>query len=166
MGQIDLQPIGQHSRTFRLGVCHDIAVCSWRGQPTLPAVNMLFLLLGKLRDEQPMRRSYVHLIPEGLGLPDGPTRSRMVAIMKEFEQEMACVGLVVAGSGFWASAMRNAILGLRVLAPRSFDFGVHGSIEELVAWLPESHRKRTGNAVSASALTQLIQQAQHWTTPA
>lgn len=56
-------------------------------------------------------------------------------MMTERSSELACVAVVVGGTGFWASAMRNAVIGLRVFASRGFELRLHGSADEVVAWL-------------------------------
>jgi hypothetical protein len=157
-----LSIVGEHAGVFRLGSWQDVCVCTWSGQPTVAVVATLFELLGKLREQRAVRRSYAHLIPDGLGLPDGPTRSAMIKIMREFETQLACVGMVIGGTGFWASAMRNAAIGLRVLAPRSFDYSMFATEAELLDWLPDAHQKQTGVVLSRAELASVLAEARRW----
>jgi hypothetical protein len=82
------------------------------------------------------------------------------ACAAERGNELACVAVVVGGTGFWASAMRNAVIGLRVFASRKFELRLHGTVDEVVTWLPSAHQQQTQVELPASALREWLKQAQ------
>lgn len=129
----------------------NIAIATWTGQATGEAAEVVVSSMDR-PEVQGRRQSYVHVIHNKLPLPDAAARHVFMTSMKGRSSELACVAIVVLGTGFWASAMRNAVIGMRVFAPRAFEFRVFGSCEEVVAWLPAMHELKTGVAISPIAL--------------
>jgi hypothetical protein len=103
------------------------------------------------------RRSNIHVIGEGVGLPTPAARDGFVELMKEHADRLACVAIVVGGTGFLASAMRSLMTGMRLLAPRSFNYRLHGSIEEVAKWLPTEHLAKPGEEIDGRRLGQVLE---------
>jgi hypothetical protein len=82
--------------------------------------------------------------------------------MKQNAEQVACIAVVAGGTGFWASAFRSFVTGLRWLAPRSFEIRLHGTIEEVARWLPAEHLKLTGVKLDPMRLQRLLAE---WTDP-
>jgi hypothetical protein len=156
--RVALELIGEYPGVVAISAWKNLAICSWTGGAVGPSVDVVVRAMDKIRPPD-QRCSWVHLIRSGLPLPDSAARSSFIRAMKERQSELACVAIVVGGTGFWASAMRNAIIGLRVLAPRSFEFRLHGAHEEVAAWLPEAHKRQTGVDISAETLLRLLAEA-------
>lgn len=142
----------------------NLAIVVWTAQANGPAAELVNQTMNR-PDTRGSRQSYVHVIHNKLPLPDGAARRSFMNLMRDRGRELACVGVVVLGGGFWASAMRNAVIGMRVLAPSNFDFNVFGSCEEVVDWLPAAHERQTGVAVPASALSQWLNTAREALPP-
>ena len=49
-----------------------------------------------------------------------------------------------------------------MLVPRSFEYRLHGAVEEVVAWLPSVHHARTGVSVPPSELAHVLHNAESW----
>ncbi|MET0342218.1 MAG: hypothetical protein ABW252_14535 [Polyangiales bacterium] len=79
-----------------------------------------------------------------------------------YEPFIACVGVVLLGSGFWASAMRNMVIGLWLLVRTPFEYRMHGRVEELFEWLPAAHETRTGVVITPTELSALRSEARRW----
>lgn len=116
----------------------------------------------QIRAQYPMGISSVHLIAEGAGLPAADAREGLVKLMNRHTDRLACVGIVVGGTGFWASAIRSFITGMRAVSSRAYELKLVGSIEELVVWLPTQHFKRSGIALDSGELTRALQTASEW----
>jgi hypothetical protein len=154
----ELELVAEYPGVLTIRAWKNIGLCTWSGAAVAPVVATLVEATEKLRS--PGRRvSFVHLIPDKLALPDAEARSAFIRLMKDYQSDLACIAIVVGGTGFWASAMRNAIIGLRVFAPRSFEFRLHGSVEEVVEWLPAAHRKLTDVEIPPATLERLLAQA-------
>ena len=162
MGQGELRVVGEFPGVFRLGIWNDVFLGAWFGGATGAAAEALVEIVERNRPEPGAKRSYIHLVPQGMGLPDAAARSGFQRLMKTHAEEMACVAIIIEGTGFWASAMRNVAIGLRVVAPRSFAYRMFGSAQELLEWFPEAHAQHTGKHWTASALSPLIAEAEGW----
>lgn len=143
----------------------NITIVVWHGKPTPASVDALTRISEKRRKANPHGVSVIHLVQGQWELPDSPTRDAFVRLMKDGDGQLAVVSVVIGGSGFWASAVRSLVTGLRVLARGSFDMGLHGEISEVVSWLPAKHTARTGIAVKADQLERVLTFAQSYVHP-
>lgn len=153
-----LERIAEYPGVVTISGWQNLRIVSWVAQATGPAVDEVALAMDRSR-EYP-QYSWVHLIRDGLGLPDADARAGFVRMMTERSNELACVAVVVGGTGFWASAMRNAVIGLRVFAPRKFELRLHGTTDEVVKWLPGAHQRTTKVELPANLLREWLKQAQ------
>ena len=92
-------------------------------------------------------------------MPTPEARAGFVQMMEQHSKELACVGTVLLGSGFWVSALQSVITGMRMISPRSFDHRINNSFEAVVSWLPKEHRKRTGVSVDPRELHAALDKA-------
>jgi hypothetical protein len=159
----ELHIMGGYPGAMRIGRWQNVVVCGWSGAPTGQPVNMLASIMVQLHANSSEVRSYVHIIPDQAGLPDAAARSVFRNIMIDYEPYIACVGVVVAGGGFWASAMRSVVSGLRLLLPTPFDYRLHTTTAELLTWFPAAHRKRTGVEITVPQLSALLREGESWT---
>jgi hypothetical protein len=95
-------------------------------------------------------------------LPAPDVRAHFVDALKKNAENLACVAVVVAGTGFWTSALRSFVTGLRWLAPRSFEFRMDSTVEDVAKWLPAEHATRTGVELDRRRLVQVIE---GWAAP-
>jgi hypothetical protein len=149
------------------GVCYagawaNVSLTHWVSRGTVSAVECVGRVGAELRAQYPMGTSAVHLIREGAGLPTSEVREGLVKLMNEKVERRGCVGIVVGGAGFWASAIRGLITGLRSASTREYPLKLAGSIDELVSWLPEPHFKRTTVALDRAELARALQAASQW----
>ncbi|HKU39347.1 MAG TPA: hypothetical protein VJR89_14395 [Polyangiales bacterium] len=128
-------------------------------RPTAPAVRELGTITGQLLNALggSTKVSYIHLIPFSLRLPDSEARAALQEITRDYGQHTACVGVVVSGSGFWASAVRGIVTGVQVIAPKSIDLRIHAQSSELLGWFPREHQLQTGVAIQGTELLRMIE---------
>ena len=153
-----LERVAEYPGVVTISGWQNLRIVSWVAQGIGPAVDVIHLSMDRSKDFP--QYSWVHLIRDKLPLPDAMAREGFVRMMRERSNELACVAVVVGGTGFWASAMRNAVIGLRVFAPGKFDLRLHGTIDEVVTWLPGAHERQTKIELPAQVLRELLLQAQ------
>jgi len=141
---------------FIFGSWKNVFVGVWESQATLPAVERMVRATNVLNDLHPDGRSTIHIVAHGAGLPTADVRAHFVGALKNNAGKLACVAVVVGGTGFWTSALRSFVTGLRWLAPRSFDFRMSTTIEDVAKWLPAEHGKRTGVDLDPRRLVQVL----------
>ena len=150
--------------TCCIGAWGNITLTYWEGRGTAPAVERLARLGAEIRAQYPNGTSAIHLIREGAGMPTSEGRDGLTRLMNTNVDRLACVGVMIGGGGFWSSAIRSMITGMRALSSRAYQLKLVGSIEELVAWLPEPHERRTGIAVDPAELRRALETALTWTS--
>jgi hypothetical protein len=143
----------------------NVTIIVWHATPEADAVERLRLISERRRKHYPMGVSAVHLVKGQFELPDGPTRDAFVRVVREGEGALAAVAVVISGSGFWASAVRSLLTGVRVVARGSFDMGLHTSLEECIKWLPAKHSARTGITLPLDRLERALRRADAFEQP-
>jgi hypothetical protein len=155
--------MGEVASVFRVGLLGQLTVTVWFGRPDKAAA----LVLSRISDDCIARMhgeqgSSVHLVNARVKLPDADARDVLAQIMKNSGNAVACAAVVVDGGGFWASALRSFITGLRVLAPGTVDLHAYASIQEVLAWLPAEHHKRTGKTLAVEQVERLLSLGKTW----
>jgi hypothetical protein len=142
---------------FLFGSWKNVVVAVWEAQGTMTAVEHL----GKVGDivsrAHPEGRSNIHFIATGAGLPEADVRAKFVELMKDKADQLACVAVIYGGTGFWASAFRSFVTGLKWVAPKSIGFHLLGTIEEAVNLVPPVHLKRTGVELDPKELRKVLE---------
>ena len=134
----------------------NITVIVWHAKPTVAAAQQLARVSQRRRAEFAHGISAVHLVQATFQMPDGPTRDEFVKLLRDGGGKLAVLCVIVGEGGFWASALRSLITGLRVLSRDSFDMAVHTDIAEAVEYLQPRHLAKTGVDVSAEQLTGVL----------
>ena len=142
---------------FSIATWRNVLIVRWESAADGSAVERLAKVSTALAAaELATRRSNIHIIADGAGLPTPAARAGFIGLMKQHAGRLACVAIVVGGTGFLASAMRSLMTGMRLLSPRSFNYRLHGSIDEVVKWLPNEHFVKTGVQLDSRRLAQVL----------
>jgi hypothetical protein len=153
------QLLDSEPKEFVFGSWNNVLIAVWKSQATAPRVERFKRAIELMNERTPGYRSNVHMIVEGAALPTAEARAVLVELMKRNREALACVVIVVDGRGFWSSALRSAMTGLRVLAPTSFDFHVAATVDNVVNWLPAVHEQRTGVKLDPAELGDVLRSA-------
>jgi hypothetical protein len=143
------------------GSWKNVFVSIWQLQGTILAIDRMLAAIAAM-PRLAEKRSDIYVIAEGARLPEARVRDHFVDVIKSSSQALAGVSVVVGGTGFWSSAIRSFVTGLHWLAPRSFDFRLHGSVEEVADWLPPVHERLSGVHLDPSRLRRVLDE---WTAP-
>lgn len=134
----------------------NLQIASWTKQGTVALVEHLAEHSRRFHRLHPEGVSVVHIISKGPALPDAATRERLKTLLEANAKTLACVAIVLDGRGFWASAVRSFLVGLRLVSPRTVNMQVFSTAEEVAAWLPDVHLQRTGVRIDGGDLLQAI----------
>jgi hypothetical protein len=137
----------------------NVAINAWASQPTAAAVQVLSELTERSVRECPGGIVSIHWLDEGVALPTADARVGLGALAKRYPKHVLCVGVLLAGSGFWASATRSALTGIMLLAPRSFALRFFGDVGELSAYIVREQAQRGAMAASPEHLVAAIDDA-------
>ncbi len=134
----------------------NVLVAAWTIQSTGELARKLGQVTEAFVRSHPEGFSTVHVIARKPPLPTSEAREEFAALTKRYSKQLACVGTVLEGSGFWASAIRSVIVGVRLVSGQPFDMQIYSSIDELSEWLPRPHATKTGTRLEAAALSKAL----------
>ncbi len=134
----------------------NVLIAHWTAQGTGPLIAAFAEAFAAFVPQHPEGISNINLIAAGLPLADAEAREALGALMKVHESTVACVGTVLDGTGFWASATRGLIMSLQLMAPKSFATRTCASDAEVISWIVKPHARRTGVELDPKALEHAI----------
>jgi hypothetical protein len=158
---IELSLLGSEPGCLAVYGWQNLSFVVWLGPANIESVARLDQISLALRERYPQGVSGVHIVVSGqTQLPTAEARAALVRMTNDYGTWLCAIAVVIRGGGFWASAMRSVVTAMRVLGSRAFEMRIHGSIEEVVEWLPERHFKRTGVQITRVELLQVLRQVE------
>jgi hypothetical protein len=143
---------------FWYGAWQNMSFVVWEQSATLEAVERIDRAVPARLKIHP-RLSTVHIATLNAGMPSSAARSAFGEAAKRWAQVTGCVAVVVEYQGFAASALRSMVTAIQLLAGSPFPMRVHGSFEEAVPWLVQTHARTTNVRLAPDALMQVLQAA-------
>jgi hypothetical protein len=137
----------------------DVNIHVWWAPVVEPMVQRLGSFSSATMRAQPGGMSFVHLVTQTAGLPDAEARAALLVLAKRFENAVGPTAVVIGGEGFFAGALRAAVTGLWLAAPKTMPMRMCGNAEEVAAWLPARHLESTGVQLDAKALESALREA-------
>jgi hypothetical protein len=134
----------------------NITIVVWATRATLRRAERLAQIGTEQLRLHPRGGSTIHLVIDGAALPDAETRAALEAMATQFEDKLACVLTVLAGSGFWASAMRGLVTSLFWLRSTKYLPHIAATHQEAARWFCQHHTARTKVYVGTSEYNRLL----------
>lgn len=95
------------------------------------------------------------VVRDGIVLPEAAVREAAAKLMNELAPKTAHLVVAIEGTGFWVSAVRGALTGIQLLAPKARRLEVVDSLDDAVSSLATHARK---DKVWASQLKAAVEQ--------
>jgi serine/threonine protein kinase len=160
VGQFDdLVLLDREPGAFAFFGWQNVVIVAWARQATGAAVARLTTVSDPVATAHPEGVSAIHLVQGGTDTPTEEARAGFLEQMTRYGSQLACVSVVLLGRGFWASALHAAIVGMQLVAKRSFAFDVVRSIDDVTASLPAEHLRRTGVVLDPKTLGDHLRRA-------
>jgi hypothetical protein len=137
----------------------DVNIHVWWGPVVEDVVQRLGSFSSATMRAHPGGMSFVHIVTSSARLPDAEARGALVALSKRFEHDTGPTAVVIGGEGFFAGALRAAVTGLWLAAPKTMPMRMCGNAEEVAAWLPARHLESTGVQLDAAELNNVVREA-------
>jgi len=154
----DWEWLSEFPGTYRVARLQNVTICRWEGDASPAAMHELGVITERaLRTLEGGKLSNIHLIPGSVRLPDSESRAALQEVTNVYGAQYACVGVVLHGGGFWASAVRSVLTGVQVLAPRSFELRIHSEVHDLLEWFPRENLSRTGVKIEPADLQRALE---------
>jgi hypothetical protein len=128
---------------FRYSAWNNITVGVWADQATLEAAQRVIRISKWMTSRFPQGHSNIIFVLDGAPAPTPEATKIFSKVYDEKFSDLACMGIVIEGTGFWASAMRSMITGQRLHAPGNVRVRVCEGIDPLLEWLLPEHYART-----------------------
>ncbi|HKO94476.1 MAG TPA: hypothetical protein VJU61_25155 [Polyangiaceae bacterium] len=137
----------------------DIVAFHWVGDAERSAIQQLELLLEKQTASRTKPASALHIVHPRVGLPNAEVRGALISLLEGYARTMGCVGVALLGTGFWASAMRSALTGIRMIVPMgALPMRFAQDVDELLPWFCATHQERTGRALHPASIQAVLHQ--------
>jgi len=142
-------------------IWRNVTVTFWFGPIDMEGCAELERGCRKIAAEHPEGVTAVNvMIPGGGSMPSAAARAELARIMREYNQSAAAIPIILAGDGFWASAVRGMIASLAMLRPRRLQLQIFGTAAAAVEWLLPLHAAATGVQLDAAELRLVLQEAE------
>ena len=156
----ELRLLDEEPGAFQFFAWRNITIFVWLTTPEAAHIDRL-VKMGEARIASASGKlSDVHLVTREVGLPDADARAALLEASRAGGPHLAAVAVWLAGSGFWASAVRSFVTGMNVVLREPFELRMFAELEELTEWLPAVHESRTGIAISPPRLLGMLRRAQ------
>jgi hypothetical protein len=149
---------------FSISVWSNVTIVCWPVPAHEQAVRRVAAATTALLATGLSSFSNIHIVTESAGVPSESAREGLVQMADRYAGSLACIGVALLGSGFWASARASAVTGMRMQSPKSAAFKVETSLEAIADWLPSHHLERTGVTLRPTLLRGAMAEALERTT--
>jgi hypothetical protein len=138
---------------------HNVTLCVWLATATLGGVTRLATLDAENAESLPGGVTAIHWLESGVGLPSAEVRASLRNTAEGHRNHLHCLGVVLNGGGFWASALRSALTGITLLSSRAIPTRFFSEANECAQWVAEKRVARGEKRPDAAALGEMIAQA-------
>jgi hypothetical protein len=143
---------------FYAAYYRNLSIVVWAGGADGAAVKRVRgisqLLIGRFPDGH----SNVSIVLNGVPPPTDEARQAFNYIFDGRVSDLRCMAVVLEGDGFWASALRSTVTGLRNAATTAFTVKLFSQLDPVSEWLPAEHLARTGVALDSEELRAALEE--------
>jgi len=134
----------------------DVLIVAWPKRAAAASVARLKIASMEVnRSPRPVAAS-VHIVGEGAEIPSADARAGFMDLMKNHSRPARCMSVVLGGNGFWASALRSVVLGMRMVTQRSFALTFHSDTATSAHWLAKESQAFGGQPVDPEQLARAM----------
>ncbi len=141
--------------TYQLGIFGPVLLQRIRSTPPVEYLSACNLAETEIYEAAPERYCSIVVIERAASLPDARFRSGAMDLWRTYGDRMRAQSIVLAGEGFWASAIRAALTGILSVGGRQVRRKVTSTVGEGVAFLTRPAQLSAGEGV---ALTRAIEE--------
>ena len=144
-------------RIYCYSAWQNLTLAVWVGQATGASVRNLGEISREMIRRHPEGHSSVVFILDKIPAPTPEAREVLDKVFHA-RNDLACVSVVIEGSGFWASGMRSLMGNTHRAAAgaTSTMLRLNTAIDEVVEWMPAEHARRTGVELDAEEFRRVL----------
>lgn len=160
----ELVEIDSKPGAFWMGWWRNVQVIIWVKSATVDAVERMDKA-AVARAADASKSSIVHMITADAGPPTADAREALADVTRRHGASVACAGVIIERSGLMGMAVRSAVTGLIILAPKHYRVKVFDAIDQCAPWVCEQHERVTGAQLVAAELADTLQKARGIAVP-
>lgn len=104
----------------------------------------------------PEKISTVHIIRESFVLPDQEVRDAFNTMHARWGHTVGCGAIVIEQQGFSGVALRTAVAGMSMLAPKHYRIRVFDAATSAAPWIAEQHVRSTGVKIDPDDMCDVL----------
>jgi hypothetical protein len=149
-----------------MALWRNVLIVIWGSAGTVALAEELRQASTTIVKAHPEGFSSLHFIVNGAGLPDSTARDELKKVAEQFAKQVACLGTVIDGKGFWASAIRSFFTGLVLFSRQPYKTHYAATIRDLAEWVVAPHAARTGVHLKSEDLARALSEVHARLRPA
>ena len=157
--QTDLVILEAEPGHFQLSAYRYLHIFAWLQTPTPSAVMRVDRVLAARSKTLTHFVSAIHIVAPEAGAPDGEARTALIEMVQRRGERTACGAVVVERGGLLGLAVRSAVTGIIILAPKHYRVKVFETVETCAPWVSEQHEKVTSEPFDASEILDALRRA-------
>jgi hypothetical protein len=142
--------------SFWIGAWGKVNVIVWLEPAKIDAVTRIDRALGKRWETANERMSAIHVIAPSGGPPEPDARTAVIEMNARYEYAVACGAVVIERGGLMGIAVRSAVTGIIILAPKHYRIKVFDALEPCAPWVAEQHERATSTPMNADDLLAML----------
>lgn len=154
----ELVEVDSKPGAFWMGWWRNVQIVVWVKTATLDAVERIDKA-AVARSAVTAKSSIVHMITPDAGPPEADARDAFIEVARRHGESVACGAVIIERSGLLGMAVRSAVTGLIILAPKHYRVKVFDAIDQCAPWLCEQHERVTGAQLMAEELAETLKKA-------
>ncbi len=129
---------------FRYSAWNNVSIGVWADQATLEAAQRVLQMSKWMTQRYPQGHSNVIFVLDGTPAPTPEANQAFAHVHDPNVSHLSCLGILIEGSGFWASGIRSAITNQRLSSQGKVRVRVSDKTDELIEWFLPEHAALTG----------------------
>ena len=154
----ELAEVDSKPGAFWMGWWRNVQIIVWVKGATLDAVERMDKV-ATARSADASKSSVVHMITADAGPPESDAREAFIEVTRRHGASVACAAVIIERSGLMGMAVRSAVTGMIILAPKHYRVKVFDAIDQCAPWLCEQHERVTGTQLIAAELAATLKKA-------
>jgi hypothetical protein len=142
-----------------VGAWGTVNVVVWLDSTSVDSVTRVDRALGNRWLTRNLRMSTVHVVTSGAGPPTPDARNAVIEMNARFENAVACAAVVIERGGLMGVAVRSAVTGIIILAPKHYRIKVFDAFEPCAPWVSEQHERATSAPLDGDNLLAMLRHA-------
>ena len=151
----DLKVLDAEPGAFWMGGWNSVNVVVWLRSADLNTVQRIERALVERIKLFP-KMSSVHIVAGGAGPPQPDAKDALVEMNERLADSVACGAVVMERGGIVGVALRSAVTGIIIMAPKHYRIKVFDALEPCAPWVVEHHGKSAGIQLEPDELLQVL----------